>query len=318
MLRSPLTAFLILFLGVVLSLGIIREGLAANCGGIIPCNCGDTVQGTAVLTNDLGVCPGVGLRLVSGSKLDCADHKITGSNLSNAKYGILLDSAVGAEVKNCRVTAFRRNIRLVGGSGNAVTNNEVFGGKYGIDLANATTGNLFTGNLVRDNRDEGIHVGTGANNNEISNNTFDHNKAENIYLLNVQGNKVLNNIVKRSGKAAIFIKHSNNNTVMGNTIANGPIHVRGNSFANDIRQNQLKKYGYFFEAYEEPTGWTYPHDNQVIGGSIQKAAVCVLFKGAYNNTVDQVQVSQCGVQVQQLPLGGQDSIGNIVNLIIAP
>jgi parallel beta-helix repeat protein len=318
MFRLPLIWVLALLLGLNFIINNVSEGFAGVCGGTTPCNCGDTVNGVAVLAKNLGICPGTGLRLISSSTLDCAGYKITGSNLSNAKYGVVLDKALGAEVKNCRVSGFRRNIRLVGGSANIVQGNEVFGGKYGMDLADATAGNLITANLVRNNRDEGIHVGANANNNAISHNTFDHNKAEHIYLLNVHGCQVTDNLLKKSGKAAIFVKHSNTNTVSRNTISDGPIHLRGHSFANVIQQNQLSKYGYLFEAYEELTGWTYPHDNIVTGGSIKKAAICVSMKGAYNNTVDQVQVSQCGIQIKQLPLGGQDSTGNIINLIPVP
>ena len=93
--------------------------------------------------------------------LDCAGYTLTGSNQPGAWYGIHLDAASGAEVRNCRVTLFRRGIRLRGGGGNALVGNEVFGNRYGIDLAEATSGNRIEGNAVHDNRDEGIHVGTG-------------------------------------------------------------------------------------------------------------------------------------------------------------
>jgi parallel beta-helix repeat protein len=301
-----------------MNLSFVSEGAAANCGGAVPCQCGDTVRGTAVLSNDLGICPGTGLRLVSGSKLDCAGYTITGSNLSNAKYGLLLDKATGAEAKNCRLTGFRRNIRIVGGSVNTIQNNEVFEGKYGIDLASATKGNLISGNTIRNNRDEGIHVGTGADNNTISDNTFIKNKAEHVYLLSVTGCMVTNNTMSKSGKAAVFVKHSDNNTIANNTIKNGPIHIRGDSSENVMQSNQLKGYGYIFEAYEETTGWTYPHHNQVIGGSIQKADVCFRFVGSYDNQIDQVQVSLCTIPVILSPLGGQESTGNVINFIPAP
>src|SRR5207249_7896734 len=85
---------------------------AADCGGAVPCRCGDTVKRSTTLSQDVGVCTGIGLSVVAGVVLDCAHHAITGSALSPAKYGVHVDHAVGATVRNCRVTGFRKGIRL--------------------------------------------------------------------------------------------------------------------------------------------------------------------------------------------------------------
>src|SRR5262245_5328293 len=93
----------------LLVVGAATGGAAAgNCGGGIPCNCGDTVTTSTTLSQDIGVCTGTGLRVLSGVTLDCANHTITGSTLSPAKYGVLVDGATGATVRNCRVTGFRK------------------------------------------------------------------------------------------------------------------------------------------------------------------------------------------------------------------
>src|SRR5262249_52081366 len=157
---------------------------AADCGGAIACRCGDTVRRAATLGADVGVCSGTGLRVLSGAVLDCAGHTITGSGLSPATYGVPVAGATGATVKNCRVTGFRKGIRLNGGSGNTIAGNEVFTNHdYGIEFAGGSTANLATANNVYNNRDEGIHVGAGANANEIRANTLTRNKHENVYVL---------------------------------------------------------------------------------------------------------------------------------------
>lgn len=296
----------------------IQDASGANCGGPLPCSCGDTVQQSTTLTTDLGVCPGLGLKLASGVILDCAGHTITGSDQAGAWYGIFLDDTSGAEVKNCRITKFRRGLRISDGQANRLINNESFGNRYGIDLANATTGNLIQGNTIRDNRDEGIHVGTGADRNEIRGNVFRKNKRENIYVLSAHGNIIVENICTEANNAAIFIKHSNNTYVANNTTADAPIQLRGNSVGNTLVNNHLTGNGYFFEGYEDPPGvWTYPHDNHITGGSITNASTCLRFFGAYNNRVDQLQLANCGTPILMESLGGQAPTGNVISTIPA-
>lgn len=291
----------------------IVEASSAKCGGDTPCSCGDTVQQSTTLSADLGLCPGRGLKVLSGVTLDCAGHTITGNSQG---YGILLDDAIGAEVRNCRLTNVRRGLRISGGQNNKLINNESFGNRYGIDLANATTGNLIQGNTIRDNRDEGIHIGTGADRNEIRGNIFRKNKRENIYVLSAHGNIIVENTSTEANNTAIFIKHSNNTYVANNTTADSPIQLRGNSVGNNLVNNHLNGSGYFFEGYEDPPGvWTYPHDNQVTGGSVTGASACLRFSGAYNNRVDQLQISNCGAPVVMGSLGGQAPTGNVISTI---
>jgi parallel beta-helix repeat protein len=219
------------------------------------------------------------------------------------------------------VTGFRRNLRIVGGKANTIKNNDLFGGRYGIDLADATTHNDIIGNYVRNNRDEGIHVGTGADNTTISDNVLDSNKLEHVYLLSVRRCKVTNNTFGKNKAAAIFVKHSSDNTISDNTVVDAQIQVRGDSVDNVFESNQFSgtpTNGYIFEAYQEPTGWTYPHDNSVRGGLIKRAKVCIRFSGSFDNVIDKLQVGKCGTPVQQLPLGGQASTGNVINLIPVP
>src|SRR5262249_10866310 len=60
----------------VVLLGSPSSARAADCGGNVPCHCGDTVNRSTTLTADLGVCSGLGLRLRSGIVLNCANHTI--------------------------------------------------------------------------------------------------------------------------------------------------------------------------------------------------------------------------------------------------
>ena len=292
---------------------------ATDCGGGVPCQCGDTVRQSTTLTQDVGVCTGTGLRVVSGVTLDCAGHTITGSTLSPAKYGVLLDGATGATVQGCRITGFRKGIRLDGGAGNVIARNEPFTNHdYGIELAGGSRGNLIKKNTVYNNRDEGIHVGAEADDNTIKKNTVTRNKHENIYVLSSDRTRIVRNTVTTNDSAAILIKHGRDSHVANNTVLYGVVYVRGDSVNNVFANNALRGNGYFFEAYQEATGeWSFPHDNVVRGGQVENTKTCLRFGGAYANTVEDLMLDdEC--QVSMWPLGGQAAVGNEVDTLPLP
>lgn len=291
---------------------------AALCGGATACACGDTVVESTTLTADLGVCDTSALRIRSGVVLDCAGHTITGSGLSNAKFGIEIDGAVGATVKNCRVTSFRRGIRIYGGSDNVLVDNESFANKYGIDLAGGTQRNVLRRNLVRVNTDEGVHVGE-SHRNKLIKNEFNDNKRENIYLLRSNGNLIKGNLVKRSNASAIFVKHSSRNHFVRNRVEDTAVQLRGDSQRNVFEDNYLKGNGYLLEAFEEPSGWTFPSGNEMHGDCIRKTDFCYRFYGAFDNTASASRVDDRCLPPENSPVtsgarGGQEATGNVVEL----
>ena len=291
-----------------------RPAEAGTCGGTVPCNCGDTVASSTVLDRDLGVCTGIGLKVLSGVELDCAGHLLTGSNLSNAKYGINLDGAVGATVRNCRTTLFRRGLRVNGGSGNRIVGNESFLNKYGVDVAGASTANRFEGNLVRDNRDEGMHFGTGSSWNEIVGNEIRYNKRENLYLLSSHHNRVEANVVHHGSMAAIYVKHSSDNVFVGNEVRDTSLQLRGDSARNVFEDNRLKGDGYLFQAYLQSGLWTWPHDNAMTGDVIEKTDWCFRFQGARDNHATGLVTDGRCAPITIRTVGGETSTSNTVEL----
>jgi parallel beta-helix repeat protein len=285
----------------------------------VPCGCGDTVTQSTTLTADVGTCDGVGLRVLSRVALDCANHAILGTGLSTAHYGVLVDTAAGAAVANCRISGFRRGIRVFAGHKNRISGNETFANdSYGIELAGGSRGNRVVGNNVHDNRDEGIHVGAGAHETDVLDNVVTNNKNENIYVLSANGCRVVGNTATRTDSAAIFLKHAYGTHVARNTVVNGPIHVRGDSSANVFVDNDLRGNGYFFEAYQDDAGmWTYPRDNTVTGGQVENTTTCLRFAGSYDNRVDALRLdNEC--QVLMWSLGGQDPTGNVIDTLPLP
>lgn len=305
------------FSAALLSLFALAQPAGAkSCGGAVTCDCGDTVIESTTLSQDLGVCTETGLRIVgTGVVLDCAGHAITGNDQSNAKFGIHLDGTTNAEVRNCHVTLFRRGLRINGGSGNHLVGNESFLNKYGIDVAGATTGNSLVGNLVRDNRDEGVHFGTDSDGNRIIGNELRYNKHENLYFLHSDGNLIKNNLIHHSNSSAIFVKHSKNNRFIRNEVRDTALQVRGDSTGNFFKLNYLKGDGYVFDAYEEPTGWTYPHDNHSRRDCIRKTDFCYRFIGAYDNHASGARTDgRCDPPDTNEVGGGQMAFDNTVAL----
>jgi len=300
----------------LLTFALARPAAAKLCGGTVTCDCGDTVTASVTLAQDLGVCTQTALRVVGpGVVLDCAGHTITGNDQSNAKFGIQLDGTTGAEVRNCRVTSFRRGLRIDGGSGNRLVDNESFANTYGIDVAGATTGNTLVGNLVRDNRDEGVHVGTASNDNRIVRNELRYNKNENLYFLRSNGNLVKSNLIHHSSSSAIFVKHSKNNRFIRNEVRDTALQVRGDSTGNVFKGNYLKGDGYVFDAYQEPTGWTYPHGNRTKGDCIRKTDFCYRFIGAYDNHARDARTDgRCDPPDTNVVGGGRLAVDNTVAL----
>jgi parallel beta-helix repeat protein len=313
--------FLLVLATCLLSIPVVPgRSSAKDCGGAIKCACGDTVQaglGVAVLDGDLGVCEGLGLGMTTGSVLDCAGHTITGTDKPGAWYGIELDSVSGAQVRNCRVAAFRRGLRVTGGGGHWLVGNEVVGtGNYGIELTQATAANRIESNTVRDSGDEGVHVGEGASNNIIAGNQVFGSKLENVYLFEASGTRLIGNVLADARNAAIFIKHSTNSYVADNIVWDNRIQLRGDSWGNVLEDNALRGDGYMLEAFEDDAGWTYPHDNQVTGGTVFNAGACVRLLGASNNHFQGVTIDDDCTAVTQVETGGLVPSGNEVDLTI--
>ncbi len=295
------------------SLGPPGSALAADCGGAVPCQCGDRVVADATLTGDLNSCPGVGLRVVSGN-LDCGDHQVSGNSESNGLAGIWLDNATGLTVENCRVRNFEDGILVDGGSGNTLADNVAFNNRHGVWVGSGATGTVIDRNEVRDNSDEGVHLGSGSTLAVVTNNNLHHNEGENLYLLNSSDNSIADNVMDQSKSAAIFVKHSSNNTFTNNQVLKRTIGLRGDSHGNVFIGTVMASGGFIMQALEEPDNvWTYPYGQTVTGGEID-ASTCFEFVGSYDNTVTDVAVDSCE-HYDELEYGDLVPYGNSVSVL---
>jgi parallel beta-helix repeat protein len=269
------------------------------CGTSSSCQCGDTVVGQFTMTTDL-TCNGAGLMLSTGAVLDCAGHTITGPGGATSQFGILISQATGATIRNCRVTGFRRGVRLSQGSGNHVENVEAFAngdlvahtqGGYGIDIGSSTD-NVIDSCNVHDNADEGIHVGGGSDRTTVLNTTSMFNYREQLYVLNNSGTVLTGNRLQGSqqtSSAALFLKGVTGTQVSQNGIWNGNLEIRGGSTGIVIQDTLQISSGIRFVA----DGTSIPSGNTVLRSQIDQAFECVRSNSAVNNSVVDCEFQSC-------------------------
>jgi parallel beta-helix repeat protein len=276
---------------------------AADCGGAVACRCGDRVVRDHVLTADLGPCAGHGLVVASGVTLDGAGHAIVGTGADDS-YGIYLREATGAAVDDVVVSGFYHGMRLRDAHGCRVTASDFsangdFAGRagYGIDVAVGSSGNLFSGNAIHHNADEGIHFGSTTSANELRGNDVYANERENVYLLASNGNVLAENRVW-GGRNSLFVKDSSHNRIEENELADATFVVRADSHENEIVENHLVGAGLHFQLYTDEKPYRSPRDNAFRGGSIRGASTCIRFSSSVGNRVVGTALADCGTQVR--------------------
>jgi parallel beta-helix repeat protein len=153
-----------------ISIGLIQdssvgtEGIVegqANCGGVTPCNCGDTLTESYTMSSDLTECTGDGLNIGAHHiTLNCAGFIISGDHTAErsgvqGKEGSPYSENV--TIKNCIITTFDIGIDDGGGRGvnwtaynNTIYNISTTGINFGstADLLNIWKGYNVSNNIV--------------------------------------------------------------------------------------------------------------------------------------------------------------------------
>jgi len=111
---------------------------AANCGGAITCNCGDTLNESYTMSGNLNLtsCPGDGLIInVSNIVLDCNGYNITGSSSGS---GVLIDYSDNNTIQNCTINGFNEGI-YINGTNTTVYHNNIYNNTLGVNSTSAIT-----------------------------------------------------------------------------------------------------------------------------------------------------------------------------------
>jgi parallel beta-helix repeat protein len=318
------------FLGLLL---LATTAGAGECGGPVPCSCGDTLTGATRLRANLGPCERDGLVLRFGAVLDCAGHTISGDGSEGRKgpprgggdndrlpaFGIVLDGTTGAVVQDCKVTGFDYGIELSGARDSRVTGVEAFRNGdfhhrvgYGIHLSRSY-GNTIERSLVHDSADEGIHIGTDSDRNTVARTRAHDNGRENFYILNARGNRLVGNHGWGDVSANLYMKNAVDNVIEDNRFEVRPVVVRGESEGNVFAANVLGG-GLKFQPLGDSKPPASPSRNVIRGGRVDGDEACVELQEARDNRLEEIQFGSCrGVVARSV----EPSLNTIVGMDVA-
>ena len=209
----------------LLVIAMSAQVLADDCGGAIPCNCGDTLVEDHVMTYDLNDCVGNGIEFGADYlELDCNGHSIDGDD-TGTDYGIKIMSYNFTNVHNCVVSEFY----------------------YGLYAGITDSGDIYD-NEVHSTNYAGAWL-QYATNTEFYNNILDNNAVYGLLLSQSDYNIIRDNNVTNTGYAIRFWD-SDFNELHGNRIEyndRGIQHDSGiynllwnNYFANNLVFNALE------------------------------------------------------------------------------
>ncbi|MEM2974278.1 MAG: right-handed parallel beta-helix repeat-containing protein, partial [Candidatus Micrarchaeia archaeon] len=251
-LESSIPTFLVSFT-IMFMLLSVSQVVAANCGGTIPCNCGDTVVSSYTMSSDL-VCSGNGL--IAGANditIDCNGKSITGPVASpfSSFAGINTNGMSNVIVKNCIISKFRTGIKNRGDNNQIKSNNisncvwgiwldypgdytivdsntittclegiRVYGPNYNQIINNNASGNIFS--FMGPPSGTGITLGGGFN--IVINNTFDKNGGygggRGMTIDGSPDNTIINNTFNGNKGVGIFATRTAIQNVLENNTAN--------------------------------------------------------------------------------------------------
>lgn len=226
----------------------------------------------------------VGVYLESNSTLDCNNNtfKIIGPNITyttNAEeyHGIFAQKRRKVTVKNCSVEKYTRGLNFDEVITGKVSDSHFNGNnRYGASLINKLSfDNLWERNTYNQNGDEGLHLSGPFNKgttkpNKFTNSSANLNFNEGWYLLNANYVQLDHNSATDNGlnpapglEAAVYVKHSPNNTIQYMTVTNNPLQLIGNSDSNNITNVSVVGSSVKLQSLTEgtPSVTTYPNTN---------------------------------------------------------
>jgi len=187
----------------ILILGLANMTYAANCGGAIQCNCGDTLMEDQLMWYDIIGCEDSGLWIGDDSiTLDCGNHTIEGNYSNNAK-GIFNINNDDITIKNCEVKGFDYGIYTGSSLNSNVHNNIVRNNENGIWLQ-YLEGSFIHNNLVDSNDIYGIFL-SQSNDNDVYMNQLSSN-AYGIRLYQVDTHHFFDNELFENGRYKLMME----------------------------------------------------------------------------------------------------------------
>ncbi|MEM4389458.1 MAG: right-handed parallel beta-helix repeat-containing protein [Candidatus Micrarchaeia archaeon] len=189
---------------------------SANCGGAVPCACGDTLIASWTMASDLGPCSGNGLTIgASGITLDCAGHSITGTGAGN---GIISNEA-NLVIKNCTIQNFYTGLNFVDTHDNTIVDIHFHKNNYSLRLHNAYNNNIT--NIDIAGGEEGVRISYGHGNilRGLNINNITESSGIGLYLYLTYNNSIAN-INITNALWVVYIYNAQDNVLEGLDISN--------------------------------------------------------------------------------------------------
>jgi len=238
---------------VMLAAGLTPDlAAAANCGGSVVCQCGDTVTSNYTMTSDLGPCPRladpadtIGLTLKSGVTLDCQGHTISGplrpGDQFKKSFGVRVGTSsassqvIGVSITNCGITKFWWGVFVQNARSVHIHQSNLFengwkdptqnGTGYGVNVTSSHVIRL-SDSFVTDNGNEGFHL-SNSTDVTIDGNVLANNGREQLYMFHADDNIIMGNRTE-GGTQGLEMRFSNRNEFSFNVWAASPLHMLEN------------------------------------------------------------------------------------------
>jgi parallel beta-helix repeat protein len=253
------------FLAIIFSIALLTlmsvSINAAECGGAVACECGDTVVESYTMTEDLIDCPVDGLDIGADDvTLDCAGNKIFAFVKEGAevpeelppeptKTGIEVKGHSNVGIRNCEVRYFDVGVHILPDhktqkfSSQVVVRDSVVRNNLltGVDVLEASNV-FFRDNILSRNNLNGLRVAGGSN-------------------VLVEGNRANFN-----NKDGISLTDVTDSVINGNTANGNEVGIRADQFVdgritdNVANDNDITSFGTGFSFYELEN--TVVHDNK--------------------------------------------------------
>jgi parallel beta-helix repeat protein len=216
-----------------------------ECGGDIPCQCGDTVMSSYVMTTDLVDCPGDGLIIGANDVvLNCDGHDVIGdgsASWDDMTYGVVINGKTHVTIEQCTVSHFLHGIYLTGWSNFAIVQESDISENvaYGILDAQGQFG-TFEGNELHDNGRDGIYLANPSwrsiirSNRAYNNGDFNNERWAGIHTLSIN-NVIENNEVFGQNYGIWLYYSSKNNTITNNSAYENNYGIKTDTLASNTR-----------------------------------------------------------------------------------
>ncbi len=208
-----------------------------------------TSPGTYVLISDLSS-SSTCIVIESGDVVfDGQGHSITGSYTLQTRGVYVYKSGTtltNVTVRNVTVIAWINGIYYNNTENGSIINNNASNNKYGIVIYNSSHNTIYN-NTANSNQNDGIHLMSGSDYNNITGNTISNNYRGVYFMLSSSHNTLINNTANSNKEDGIHLMDSSDyNNITGNTISNNyrGVYFMLSSSHNTIQGNSASNNGY--------------------------------------------------------------------------